>query len=480
MLSNDAQIVELPYHITMSADPFDDTQEITIPIKGDHPTLGMQFHACPYRHRLQLTNMALSTPGSRIPKWRSVLRKAHLIEFNHQSIHTIEELEAAVAQARKSGVIKATCLFATDRSHGIHPQHGVPQLYFDQLNTIAKHLQDAEREYQQSCVRTAQDKTTAPYTDSRDVPSIVPSTAPSTIFPCTDSILTPAPMDVPSQEPPAEPPPPGIMDVPSREPPAEPSPPGVDSAGTSFTLSQLRKRSDWPAWLESQYKMLNQYRAQGMFSEPMPLPSNSNALRMLWIYLQKHDGTRKSRMVCNGSPRQKGTITLGHTYANSLEAASERLFWAITAQENLIAVGADVSNAFAEAPPPKAPLYMYIDDTYRKWWTEHLGQPQIPADCNVVRVNNAIQGHPESPRLWEKHIHHILTILGLRATTHSPCMYTGMIDGTRILLLRQVDDFAVAAKDVAIATNLIQQINSKMRIQLKVLGIIDRFNGLDR
>jgi hypothetical protein len=440
----------------------------------------MQFHACPYRHRLQLTNMALSTPGSRIPKWRSVLRKAHLIEFNHQSIHTIEELEAAVAQARKSGVIKATCLFATDRSHGIHPQHGVPQLYFDQLNTIAKHLQDAEREYQQSCVRTAQDKTTAPYTDSRDVPSIVPSTAPSTIFPCTDSILTPAPMDVPSQEPPAEPPPPGIMDVPSREPPAEPSPPGVDSAGTSFTLSQLRKRSDWPAWLESQYKMLNQYRAQGMFSEPMPLPSNSNALRMLWIYLQKHDGTRKSRMVCNGSPRQKGTITLGHTYANSLEAASERLFWAITAQENLIAVGADVSNAFAEAPPPKAPLYMYIDDTYRKWWTEHLGQPPIPADCNVVRVNNAIQGHPESPRLWEKHIHHILTILGLRATTHSPCMYTGMIDGTRILLLRQVDDFAVAAKDVAIATNLIQQINSKMRVQLKVLGIIDRFNGLDR
>lgn len=286
-------------------------------------------------------------------------------------------------------------------------------------------------------------------------------------------------MDVPSQEPPAEPPPPGIMDVPSREPPAEPSPPGVDSAGTSFTLSQLRKRSDWPAWLESQYKMLNQYRAQGMFSEPMPLPSNSNALRMLWIYLQKHNGTRKSRMVCNGSPRQKGTIMLGHTYANSLEAASERLFWAITAQENLIAVGADVSNAFAEAPPPKAPLYMYIDDTYRKWWTEHLGQPPIPADCNVVRVNNAIQGHPESPRLWEKHIHHILTILGLRATTHSPCMYTGMIDGTRILLLRQVDDFAVAAKDVAIATNLIQQINSKMRIQLKVLGIIDRFNGLD-
>jgi hypothetical protein len=66
-------------------------------------------------------------------------------------------------------------------------------------------------------------------------------------------------------------------------------------------------------------------------------------------------------MVCNGSPRQKGTVTLGHTYANALDAASERLFWAIVASENLIAIGADVSNAFAEAPAPTAPLYLYID-----------------------------------------------------------------------------------------------------------------------
>jgi hypothetical protein len=54
---------------------------------------------------------------------------------------------------------------------------------------------------------------------------------------------------------------------------------------------------------------------------------------------------------------------LGHTYANALDAASERLFWAICVTENLIAIGADVSNAFAEAPPPKAPLYLFIDES---------------------------------------------------------------------------------------------------------------------
>lgn len=169
----------------------------------------------------------------------------------------------------------------------------------------------------------------------------------------------------------------------------------------TFTLSQLRKRDDWPEWQQSRKKMLDQYLQQGMFSEPLTLPSNANALHMLWTYLLKICGTRKARMVCNGNPRQKGTVTIGHTYANSLDAASERLFWAIVAKESLIAIGADVSNAFAEAPPPKAPLYLYIDDAYREWWTEHLGRTPIPKECNVVRVNNAIQGHPEASRLWE-------------------------------------------------------------------------------
>jgi hypothetical protein len=66
-----------------------------------------------------------------------------------------------------------------------------------------------------------------------------------------------------------------------------------------------------------------------------------------------------------------------------------------------------------EAPPPKAPLYMYIDEAYKDWWTNHLGKDPIPKECNVVRVNNAIQGHPEAPRLWENYIDQILCELGM-------------------------------------------------------------------
>lgn len=62
-------------------------------------------------------------------------------------------------------------------------------------------------------------------------------------------------------------------------------------------------------------------------------------------------------------------------------------------------MGADVTNAFAEVPPPKAPLYLFIDEAFREWWTDHLGNAPIPPECNVVCVHNANQGHPKSPRL---------------------------------------------------------------------------------
>jgi hypothetical protein len=117
--------------------------------------------------------------------------------------------------------------------------------------------------------------------------------------------------------------------------------------------------------------MLNSYQDQGMFSEPMEAPDKANIHHMPWRYVYKMCGMRKASMVCDGSARQ-GTITLGHTFAKSLDAASERLFWTTMAQKGLTAYGADVSNAFAEAPPPVNPLYMRIDEANRDWWENHL------------------------------------------------------------------------------------------------------------
>ncbi len=48
-----------------------------------------------------------------------------------------------------------------------------------------------------------------------------------------------------------------------------------------------------------------------------------------------------------------------------------------------------------------------------------------------------------------------------------------------MLFLQQVDDFAIALMNSTLANTIIESINKNLRIQVKNLGIIDRFNGID-
>ena len=69
--------------------------------------------------------------------------------------------------------------------------------------------------------------------------------------------------------------------------------------------------------------------------------------------------------------------------------------------------GSDVCNVFAEAPPPKQGFYICPDQAFNEWWENYKGNPLIPHG-HVITVLLAMQGHPESPRLLEKHADAIL------------------------------------------------------------------------
>jgi hypothetical protein len=90
-----------------------------------------------------------------------------------------------------------------------------------------------------------------------------------------------------------------------------------------------------------------------------------------------------------------------------------------------------------------------------------------------------MQGHPESPRLWEKHGDAILRDIGLTPTTHEPCLYFGVIDCKRVIFKRQVDDFAIAAPDETTANILLNLIDDHLSIPLKRQGLLDLFNGIN-
>jgi hypothetical protein len=55
--------------------------------------------------------------------------------------------------------------------------------------------------------------------------------------------------------------------------------------------------------------------------------------------------------------------------------------------------GADVLNAFGEAPPPKQGFYIRPDVAFKEWYVSRYGK-EIP-DGWVIPVLAAMQGHPE-------------------------------------------------------------------------------------
>ena len=68
--------------------------------------------------------------------------------------------------------------------------------------------------------------------------------------------------------------------------------------------------------------------------------------------------------------------------------------------------------------------------------------------------------------------------MGFKATTHEPCLYYKHDDNGLTLILRQVDDFHVSAKTVAMCNKVGDEIRKRMTHPLNELGIIRKFNGV--
>lgn len=389
-----------PTMVEMSTNPYENELHHHITLNGKHPTLGLQLEMCPQRNLPKLTQCQKGTPSAKLPKWRSTLRHSYITHINNKPITTIEEVRTTIKDLRKLKETQVDITFSTLQKLSLHSETGVPQLYFDQLQSITQHISDIKN---------------------------------------------------------------------NKE---------TINKMSGLTRKKLQQQPDWPEWNTSEFYQLDCYHKQNMFSEPVTLPLGANCLPLLWTYVHKLTGEKKSRCVVNGSKKQSGTVTLGETYAGNVDQYSSKVFWAGTAIHNYICVGADISNAFAEAPPPVAPFYVYIDRVYREW-RKHKGLPPIPAECNVLRVNRALQGHPESARLWEKHIDELLRKMGLTPSIHEPCLYSGYYKGQHVLFLRQVDDFAISAANPSTCNQLIDEINTHMKNKIHKLGTLTRFNGVD-
>jgi hypothetical protein len=246
-----------------------------------------------------------------------------------------------------------------------------------------------------------------------------------------------------------------------------------------LTRRSLLRQDDWNDWQESEYLQLNQYNAQNMFGMPVFASEDNTVFHLVWTYnIKAVNRRKKARCVCDGSTQSGKVLVLAETYTNCVDQTSARLFYAVASAENVLIFGADVSNAFAEAPPPKQPFFIHPDKAFCEWWTKHLKRNPIQ-EGQIIPVLSAMQGHPELPRLWEKHADKILRGIGLMPTVHEPCLYSGTFDGNRALFMQQVDNFAIATPDSCTADIVMDLIDEKLTILIKRQGYLDMYNGVD-
>ncbi|KAL7528065.1 hypothetical protein ACHAWF_009840 [Thalassiosira exigua] len=293
-------------------DAFDEVTDLRKFDLSKHRTAGMSFVT--QNQRLLLATMSPSTPGAKIPRWRLRLRGAWLRRIEDIEVSSIADAQQAFAQVVASGKTTVLLTFShLEVRHGLS-RTGLPilsreeftQLSVDQFNNRWGLPEDCDLVNRRARYNVV---------DSGNVLNYV-------------------------------------------------------TCAMRLTRGRLQRQSDWEDWQSSEWLQLDQYDKQGMFGDPVAVESKAAFFNLVWSYAVKvADGRKKARMTCDGSTRAGQVRVLDYTYANCVDQTSSRLFYAISAAENLLIYGSDVSNAFGEAPPPKQGFFIRPDKAFHDWFT---------------------------------------------------------------------------------------------------------------
>ena len=141
--------------IYLSPDPFGLAFEEELDLRKvdltAHRTAGLCFFE--KDGRLYLASMAPSTPGARIPRWRTRIRGAWLIQINATPVTTISDAQAVFLQLSRDGASSCTLLFSHPEVTPDISNKGLPimsssdfsQFTHDQLNNRIDLMEDGLR-----------------------------------------------------------------------------------------------------------------------------------------------------------------------------------------------------------------------------------------------------------------------------------------------------------------------------------------------
>jgi hypothetical protein len=171
--------------------------------------------------------MVLSTPGARVPRWRTQIWGTWLLSVNGHPVQTLTDIHKAFDDLSLSPHPSCTLLFAhPEIPHGISNK-GLPILHRDLISQLnIDQLSDC-------------------WTPQSQKPPILPKN------PTWDIVL----------------------DGDVRN---------VVTKAMKLTRGKLLKQDDWTEWNESEHLQLDQYNKQFMFGDPVRAENKSAIFHLVW------------------------------------------------------------------------------------------------------------------------------------------------------------------------------------------------------
>lgn len=142
-------------NIELSTYPFLNSKTIELTTKGNHPTQGLELlQMDEWENRILITGCKAGTAPRNVRNWIKRIKHSFLLKVNNIDITTVEQATEII---RKATLMQEPTISITVSPHekaSIHHEEGVPMLYFDQLATIADHLNNIKYATTSSAIPT--------------------------------------------------------------------------------------------------------------------------------------------------------------------------------------------------------------------------------------------------------------------------------------------------------------------------------------
>ncbi|CAM9386001.1 unnamed protein product, partial [Heterosigma akashiwo] len=230
---------------------------------------------------------------------------------------------------------------------------------------------------------------------------------------------------------------------------------------------------DWPQWQEALHGELGALTGKNTYTL-VDRPPGANVIGTRWVLSKKFDADghfvkHKARLVVAQGYSQTYGVDFTQTYSPVANAASLRLLLAISANKGYDAVDSslDISTVFLNGDI-NGDVYVRQPPGFK--------DPQHPN--KVWKLNKALYGLQQSPRLWYMELHEHLLSLGFQRSGYESCLYTRRDDssGGELMVAVYVDNLVISGSSSAMVSEFKRSLASKY--DLTDLGELTQILGI--